>query len=118
MSDISLTDYSSLYTSADYSQAKSSMLSDKVSNTDYSQASDEELMDACKAFEAYFVEQIMKEAEEMVHISDDDGDAYSSSVMDYAMDGLMEEYSQMVSDQGSLGLAEKLYEQMKRNYNV
>ncbi len=118
MSDISLTDYSSLYTSADYSQAKSSVLSEKVSGTDYSQASDEELMEACKEFEAYFVEQIMKEAEKMVHIDDEDEDAYASSVMDYSMDGLMEEYSQMVSDSGSLGLAEKLFEQMKRNYNV
>ena len=118
MSDISFSDLSSLYSSADYSSAKSTQLSDKVSNTDYSDASDDELMEACKEFEAYFIEQIMKEAEKMVHIDDEDEDAYASSVMDYSMDGLIEQYSQMVSDSGSLGLADKLYEQMKRNYNV
>ena len=51
---------SSLYT--DYitstaSNNKASSLTDKA-KTDYSNASDEELMDVCKEFESYFLEKI------------------------------------------------------------
>ena len=33
----------------------------QAANTDYSNASDEQLMDVCKQFESYFLEQVFKE---------------------------------------------------------
>lgn len=42
-----------------------SRLNDTISG-DLSSASDEELMDVCKDFEAYFVEQVMKEMKKMI----------------------------------------------------
>lgn len=118
MSDLSLSGLSALYSNTDYSSISSDKLSSRISDADYSEASDDELMDACKEFETYFVEQVLKEAEKMISTDDDDEDSYASSIKDYSTDGLIEQYAQMISDQGSLGLADTLYEQMKRNYNV
>ena len=54
-------DYStSISTSyADTYDKTSSQLSDKLTSTDFSQASDDELMSVCKDFESYFVEHIL-----------------------------------------------------------
>ena len=56
-------DYStSISTSyADTYDKTSSQLSDKLTSTDFSQASDDELMSVCKDFESYFVEQMLKQ---------------------------------------------------------
>lgn len=58
---------SSLYT--DYVQnqnTEETKLKEKLDSTDYSQATDDELLDACKQFEAYFLEQVFKEMEKTV----------------------------------------------------
>ena len=62
MSGISINPYSNLYeqTATSAQNASASRLNDTISG-DLSSASDEELMDVCKDFEAYFVEQVMKE---------------------------------------------------------
>ncbi len=85
---------------------------------DYSNSSDEELLDACKEFEAYFIEQVLKQAEESLLMEDDEDSGSISQVKSYAQEGLITQYAQMISDSGSIGLANKLYEQMKRNYNI
>ena len=38
-------------------------LNKTLETTDYAKATDDELMDACKQFEAYFVEMVFKEME-------------------------------------------------------
>ena len=50
--------YSDVYANA--ANQSASKLQDKLDGTDYSKATDKELMDACKQFEAYFVEQMYK----------------------------------------------------------
>ena len=110
---------SSLYT--DYitstaSNSKASALTSK-SQTDYSNASDEELMDVCKDFEAYFVEQVMKEMKKMIP-EDDNKDQSMGQLKDYFEDQMMQEYADKIVDQGDFGIAQTLYEQMKRNYNL
>ena len=57
MSDY-FTGLSNQYTSSDYSNVNK--LKDTINSTDYSKATDEELMEACKSFEAYFIEQAFK----------------------------------------------------------
>ncbi len=81
-------------------------------------STDEELYEACQEFEAYFIEQILDKMQEAVTMDDEDTSSTTTQFKDYATDGLMEEYAKMISDSGNLGLADKLYEQMKRNYNV
>ena len=69
-------DYStSISTSyADTYDKTSSQLSDKLTSTDFSQASDDELMSVCKDFESYFVEQMLKSMQKMAKIDADDDD--------------------------------------------
>ena len=85
---------------------------------DYSNATDDELMDVCKEFESYFIEQMFKSMEKMVPKSNFESN-YASSLTDYYKEELVKDYSsQMVKNGQGLGLAQKLYEQMKRNYNI
>ncbi|MCR5271566.1 MAG: rod-binding protein [Lachnospiraceae bacterium] len=90
----------------------------RAANKDYSTATDEELMDACKEFEAYMIEQVMKEVEKMADISDDEEDESMSQLTDYFKEQTVQSLAEQVSDSGQLGLAQKMYEQMKRNYGV
>jgi flagellar protein FlgJ len=50
--------------------------------------------------------------------SDDEDDGYASRMVDYYKDFAIQELSEQTTDSGSLGLANILYEQMKRNYNA
>lgn len=97
--------------------------SSKVENSlgkDYSQSTDEELMEVCKEFETYFVEQLYKSMEKMIPKDDDkdSGMLGGTSTLDYFKDMLTQEYAKNTSETGSLGIAQTLYEQMKRNYNL
>lgn len=83
---------------------------------DYSDATDDELLSACKEFENYFIEQVFKGMEKMIPKSDDDESSYTSTMRDYFKDELISEYAALASEQGEgLGIAQMLYEQMKRN---
>lgn len=89
---------------------KTQKLEQMLSGVDIENAEDAELLEACKTFETYFVEQVFKEMKKTVHSSDDDGE-----YMQYFGDMLTEEYAKAVTDSGQLGLAQTLYESMKRN---
>ncbi len=95
---------------------KTEALKNTVSG-DYSQASDEKLMDACKQFESYFLEQVLKEMEKTIPKNEDSSES-SSNMVDYFKDTTMQELAKESTDSNSLGLAQTLYEQMKRNYSV
>lgn len=115
MSDY-ISGLSNQFVSSDYSQATSA-LKDKLSNTDFSGASDEELMEACKSFEAYFVEQAFKGMEKMIPKNDEESG--STSYIDMFKDKLYQEYADAATERGNgLGIAQMLYEQMKRNYDI
>ncbi|MGN1147946.1 MAG: rod-binding protein [Lachnospiraceae bacterium] len=105
---------------ADLYQTQASQTASKLEGqlkSDYSQATDEELMDACKQFESYFVEQMFKEMMKTVPESDTTS-SYTSNLMDYYKDNLVQELASSSTEQNSLGLAQMLYEQMKRNYDL
>lgn len=98
----------------------SDKLQSTLENKDYSKSTDEELMNVCKEFEGYFVEQVFKALEKMVPENEDESSSISS-YKDYFGDMLTQEYATAVteSDNGrGLGIAQMLYEQMKRNYNM
>ncbi|MBQ4282951.1 MAG: hypothetical protein IJB96_03380 [Lachnospira sp.] len=125
----------SVYSNSVYTGTDNS-LENKINNSDLTTATDEELMEVCKDFEAYFTEQIMKA---MIKMSDVDGDTennniYStmfgmSDVSDAGMNTLSSYFGdemvtkmakQATEAQGGqgLGIAQILYEQMKRNYGI
>lgn len=92
-------------------------LADKIEATDYSKATDDELMEVCKEFEAYFTEQVFKALKKMVP-EDENMSTTSASTLDYFNEMLMQEYAKTSAENGSLGLAQMLYEQMKNNYSL
>lgn len=106
---------------ASYSQAASgSVTAQKLEgslNKDLKQATDEELMEVCKEFEAYFTEQVFKAMEKMVPKSDDE-DSANSQLKSYYQDEMIKEYASASAENGGLGIAQMMYEQMKRNYDL
>lgn len=108
--------YSDMYsTAANQSAAK---LQNKLTDADYSKASDAELMNACKQFEAYFIEQMYKGMMKTVPQSEETSN-YTSTMMDYYKDQMIQSLAEETSNQnGGLGLAQMLYDQMKRNFSV
>lgn len=84
---------------------------------DLSSATDEELMDVCKEFEAYFVEQVMKEVEKTIP-KEEEEDASMSQLTDFYKEEMIQSLAEDICDQQNLGLAQQMYEQMKRNYSL
>lgn len=74
-------------------------------------ATDEQMMDACKSFESYLVQQVMKQVKNSVAKSEEDEGEY----MAYFGDMLYEKYAEDITESGELGIAQQLYESMKRN---
>jgi len=106
--------YNDIYTSA--SNQSASKLENEL-NTDYSAASTDELMDACKQFEAYFLEQMFKEMVKTIP-KNEESSSSTTGMLDYFKDEMIREIAADSTEQNSLGLAQMLYEQMKRNYGV
>lgn len=98
----------SLYKTGTSSQVSGEKLKSTLSG-DLTKATDEELMEVCKDFEAYFIEMVMKEMKKTVHSSDE------NEYTQMFGDTLYEEYAKNISKSGSIGLAQTLYESMKRN---
>jgi|APHig6443718053_1056840.scaffolds.fasta_scaffold46831_2 peptidoglycan hydrolase FlgJ len=113
--DISSVYDTYLSTAQTASNAKTSNI-DKTLNTDLENATDDELMSVCKDFEAYFIEQVFKNMKDTIVEADEDES--SSSMLDYFEDTLNQEYAKNASEQGDYGIAQMLYEQMKRNYEL
>lgn len=111
LSDV-FNDYSDLYNK----NSSANNIQNKLTGTDYSKSTDDELMEACKEFEAYFVEQAFKAMQKMVPENED---STTSDYMDYFGDTLVQEYAKSATNQGDgFGIANMLYEQMKRNYGL
>lgn len=100
--------YYSVTSGMDETNGKTNALQQTLSGVNTENASDEELLEACKSFETYFTEQVLKEMKKTVHSSDDDGE-----YMQYFGDMLVENYAQNITDTGSLGIAQMLYESMR-----
>ncbi len=108
---------SSAYAGYLSSQA-SSKLDSRVKSKDYSQSTEDELLSACKEFEAYFVEQIFEAMQKTVDVFKDGETSPNDSLVDYFKDSTIQELASTSTEKEGLGLAQMLYEQMKRNYNL
>lgn len=93
------------------STARADKLSSSLSNIEQGTATDEELMEACKSFENYFVEQVIKQTKSaMLEDEDSQGD-----YMKYFGDTMTQSYAEIITESSNLGIAQMLYESMKRN---
>ena len=104
-----LTDYTS-------SLAAASSAQKKAESTNSAQT-DEEMLSACKEFESYLWEQVlksMKSASEVFNTEEDD------QKVSYFKETAMADIAKQITDQnlGSNSLAMQMYEQMKRNQGI
>ncbi len=88
----------------------------KTLGTDLSSASDDELMDVCKQFEAYFIEQVLKEVQKT--IPNQDGNSAASQLTNFHKETLVQNLAGQIGDESGNSLAQMMYEQMKRNYDL
>lgn len=96
------TDYQSYLSNSSSATAKM----DQVKNTDYKNATDEELMDACKQFEEYFVEMALKEVFKTVDLfgmGESTSNAMSTS-KDFMKDSIVQKFAEKITEESGLGL--------------
>ena len=101
-----LTDYSASLASAQNAQ--------KLSGNAQAAKTDDEMLDACKEFETYLWEQVIKS---MKSASEVFSDGEKNQQVDYFMDTAITKTAEQMTEQslGSNSLAMQMYEQMKRN---
>lgn len=90
---------------------KTDKLSSSLDGIAEGAATDEELMEACKSFESYMVEQVIKSTKKAMLANEDEEGDY----MKYFGDTMTEEYAKMITESSNLGIAQMLYDSMKRN---
>lgn len=78
-------------------------------------SSEEEMKQAIKDFESYFVEQILKNVQESLK---DDEDSSNAQLTEYFMGQVNETLADKIVEQTGSRLTQTLYEQMCRNYNI
>ena len=106
--------YSDVYASA--ANQTANKLKDQLGSI-YASTEDE-LLNACQQFEAYFIEQIYKGMMKTIPQSENTSN-YTSMVTDFYKDQMMQSMAEQTTKQNSgVGLAQMLYEQMKRNYGI
>ncbi len=86
-------------------------LQNKLSGINGETATDEEIMEVCKEFEAYFVEKVFDQMKDALTDSEEEEGDY----LTYFGDMLYQEYAKQIAENGELGMAQQLYESMKRN---
>ncbi|MCI9462789.1 MAG: hypothetical protein HFI48_02745 [Lachnospiraceae bacterium] len=97
-------------------------LEKKLDGAAAADVADAELLDACKQFEAYLWEQVLKGMQKTVKMfgDDDEEEAYAGNMVNTFMDTFVQDIAaQMTNEsQGANSLAQTLYEQMKRTYSA
>jgi len=96
------------------SNTNASSLQSSLGNVDKSATADE-LMSACKSFEAYFVQKVIEQAKQSLLENDEEDEG---EYMKYFGDIMNEQYANAIVDSGTIGLAQQLYDSMKGNYGL
>ena len=110
----SLTDY---YTSVT-GEARATELARSLSGKAENASTDDELMDVCKQFESYMLEQVFKHMDKTVMRNDDGKDASTENLVDYFRSRSIQELASQSTEKQGLGIAHQLYEQLRRNYGL
>lgn len=93
-------------------------IKNKIQSTS-KESSDDELMEACKSFEAYFLEQMFKEMQKSVDaLKPETSDRPTTTLVDFFKDQTLQEVCSTSVDTQSNGFAQMLYENLKRNYDI
>lgn len=103
--NIGMSSYQSIQSENELNEF-SSVLDDAIASKD-----DEKLMDSCKQFEAYFVQQMYKAMQSTVDKSN--SLFQESQATKIFNDFLVEEQSKAITDGGGIGIADMMYDSMK-----
>ena len=131
MSD-TISGLNSSYLNGTYTNSTTSALESTLNNKDLSTSSSDELMEVCKDFEEQMVKSMLKMAKvdssdddnsyaSIFGLSSDSSDSGMSTMSSYFGDQMVSKLSEALcsTENGSgLGLAQTLYNQMKRNYGI
>ncbi len=112
MDELNTTLYTQGYNT--YTNQASEKLKKTLSEKNYANATDEEMMEVAKSFESYLMEQVLKAMERTTKL-DPDEETDSTGYLSMFKDQLTQEYAKLTSENTDLGLAKMLYEQMKLN---
>lgn len=97
-------------------------LEKKLNSAAETEAAEEELLEACKEFEAYLWEQVLKEVEKSTNLfgGDEDEEGYAGNMVNTFKDTFIQEIATQLTEdsQGANSLAQTLFEQMKRTYSA
>lgn len=108
----SIYDVSSVYDTYSQSiQSASGVSAQSALSAVNDNSTDEELMEACKGFESYFVQKIIENARKMVESDEEDKGDY----LELFGDTLNQAYADQITDSGQLGIAQQLYDSMKHD---
>ena len=107
----SLTDY---YTSVT-GEAKATELARNLSGKAENASTDDELMDVCKQFESYMLEQVFKHMDKTVMRNDDGKDASTENLVDFFRGQASQDLASQSTEKQGLGIEQQLYEQLRRN---
>lgn len=94
--------------------SEAASLESKLSKGNLKDASDEELMEVCKSFESYLLEKVLEKTKKSLANSEEDDSPY----MNMFGDRLYQEYANQITEHGELGLAQQLFEAMKRDFGA
>lgn len=99
-------------------QNSADSISDKAKNLS-SASSKEDLKDAVKSFEGYFLEQILKKEKENIDlINGDDGDLTTNQLEDFYMDQTISKVSSEMVDKNFGSLTDEFTDSLARTYHI
>lgn len=114
MDSLDLLNFNSVSSLAQSQAAQNT--TDKLKLNAENAQTDEELLDACKQFESYLWEQVVKEMKNTVSLFDDEEKDANSQMVDFFTDNAISEVAGKMTEQtvGPNSLAMQMYEQLKR----
>ena len=108
-------DKTSLYSQYSAVTNNNSSALDAAKSINAKDSTDEELLDACKQFEQYFIRQVMKEMKNTIPKDSLIGD---NEYMNMFEDQMLDAMAETISDNAKLGLAEQMYDNLRLQYNT
>ena len=114
-----ITDYYSLQTENSKAAENAEKVTGKVGGLS-KDSSREEVKEAVRSFESYFLEQVIKQQKESVKAfsDDEDKDLYASQIEDMYTDRAIQQIAESMVKQNFEGVTDKFTDQIMRNYGI
>ena len=114
-----ISDYYSLQSENSKAAANADKVTGKVGGIS-KDSSREEVKDAVRSFESYFLEQVIKQQKESVKAFSDDEekDIYASQIEDMYSEQAIQKIAESMVKQNFEGMTDKFTDQIMRNYGI